>query len=578
LSRSPIGDFLLPLHDLEDAGGLTLADLVSYWPYGDARRYGVICDGITVSDFTRAEAAHLAGIPIYMAFRPGAVADSTVTFAGDANVIMDSPIKFTLASVMAGLVIGSPLSANNRALRHELMVRRSAYSAWDDDTDIGILILNSFGNFIHIREATGWHTGIEERGSGGVGFTHNTVFYDDIYQNKIHLRVTGETGGYANQNRHHGGRFTSFGNSLPDNADKTGRRAMLLDSRDGSYVNHNNNVFIGPTGQVEGGTQFEFEVGRQNRITAARSEGGEGSYAVAFTGIATETEVDFEYAATGDSERVRRTSVSDASNIVTFGRYRDLQRSMREIFVCPSFLDAYCPYDANATTIRGMSFKRLVGSAANTFIINGGNIAGEEPVEWNGTDNCLDLSGAAVGVLVSVDELKAFTLHVGLAAGSTHFFLAQCFDATMTRLDATSSPGPYVVGSDRGGETFSATQQGAYRSSAGVSPRIAMRFKDEVKYAWIGVGCSTASGTAKLRSFRLSSSDYGSCTVTPGHSSAVLDGLVAVQSPQTSARGTWKRGVVVTNLNKSAAGVPGWACTTAGSGGATFKDLPALGA
>lgn len=452
---------------------------------------GAIGDGVTdntqiikdiISNMSEGETLYFPGGYEYL------VTD-TITVDKNINVIMNSPIILDSENNIPCLIVEH---ATNRIEEVELKlwVKRKDYQLWDSIEDIGVKLVNCHStNNINIVGAEKFNVGVKCVGDGQ-GFAHNnSIILRNVIQNKIHLYLDAINSGYVNENIFIGGRFTNFGDTSPDNDDKTTRRAIVIDSSDESYIRNNNNIFIKPTLQNEGGTGIEIKHGNQNKFIGVRSEGVEEI--VLFENNSQNNTVEVLYSST-ESESYLNNS-DNSTNIVKIDRYSDLRESNRLLV------------DRN-------NLEELFNDTDNTvdkcilYRIAGNGIIEESPdsSEVYMDEEFLSLTTNGVGVNLTTDNVKKFTLSIGYAEDSDHWVMVRPFNSEGNELDDSSIR---VKGSGRSGEKFSNYGYGMFRTST-ATKNVSFEVTDEVKKIWVGVGRSSA-GTAKIQGFQIFTSQYG---------------------------------------------------------------------
>jgi hypothetical protein len=91
-----------------------------------------------------------------------------------------------------------------------LSVRRNVLSSWDDPLCIGIRIWAACGCRIEITQVQGFAIGLDCRGGSGSGFAYNDVYPMWFRENGTNIRLSTNTGGWANANNFWGGSLSYY--------------------------------------------------------------------------------------------------------------------------------------------------------------------------------------------------------------------------------------------------------------------------------------------------------------------------------------------------------------------------------
>lgn len=169
----------------------------------------------------------------------------------------------------AAFTIGKPDTARARYYIQNLKVNSSNV----DHTAgrIGIKIQNLYQSYIDIRSVTGFETGVQVEGSGGIGFSYNELHLGKLVDNKYTLKLTAKTNGWCNENNFYGGQFKWSSNYAP----YTGWKHIWIDH----YATHslNSNRFYSPSLEAPSGTNVCWGIyceGRWSYFHAPRYEMG----------------------------------------------------------------------------------------------------------------------------------------------------------------------------------------------------------------------------------------------------------------------------------------------------------------
>lgn len=526
--------------------------------YIDVKNYGAVGDGITDDTISIRQAIADAETndTVILDSSVGFLTTDSITIEKAINVIMKSPIILDNINSIPALVIGNESNSSYRKIKSEIKVKRKNKTLWDDENDIGILLINQFSSFYDIQQTEGFTVGVKCLASEGNGFSHVQMKLNDTVNNKIHLLLASKTNGYVNENIFMGGRFTNFG-TLPDDADKTGRRAIKIVSEDNTYTINNNNVFIKPCFQNSGGTGIEIAHGTINKVIAARNEGTD--YAALFKGESRQNEIQVLYSTEGKEDYINESD--NSTNVVSFGRNIDLNESKRTIANF-DLTKLWTPFNSNDSYMKSMSIVRLAGGGAIEMV---GGSDDEIDSILKPNNGYLELQKHAVGIELSTEHVKNIVVNLDYAQDSDHWVLVRCFDSNGDSLVLEANLGFHIKGGSRAGETFSNVSYGFFRTST-MSENVSFQVSDAVKKIWVGVGRSSTS-ISKVRSMSILTRDRGPISLDNGHNASNMYDQIAVQSPD---RGTWTKGHRIYNASPLSGSNVGWVCTASGSPG-TWK-------
>lgn len=200
----------------------------------------------------------------------------TITFAttGDASA---ATFNIDASSVARGVLVGTTAAGEQiyRLAVYLPTIINSKKTATDwtgFDTAIGVELANLYESRVYEKLIYGFGIGMTA-GGYGTGFVYNHIFLQNLYNNKIQLRLkAGDDSGWTNENIWDGGRFP-FDSGEGSNI--AGARFVQLIESSAAALNGppNNNVFLKPS--LEGdGPEYHVDIqGSYNTIIAPRMEG-----------------------------------------------------------------------------------------------------------------------------------------------------------------------------------------------------------------------------------------------------------------------------------------------------------------
>src|SRR5699024_5655969 len=168
------------------------------------------------------------------------------------------------------------------------------------------------------------------------------------------------------------------------------------------YRINNNNVFLKPCFQNNGGIGIDIQHGSMNKVIAGRSEGP--SYNSRFSNASNNNEIEILYATTTTSERYLNES-NNSTNIVTLGRYSDVSSAQR-VLVDRNNMKELSSVSDNKLSIEDCSFLRLPNNNDDfkTFITT--DVASI-------VNDSLNITRGVVGNFLTTDEVKKFVIQLG---------------------------------------------------------------------------------------------------------------------------------------------------------------------
>jgi len=436
---------------------------------------------------------------------PGAAAGltmrGTIVYAGPAG---------------PALTLGDGGTARNASKWHTgLSVLRATIGAWEDESEIGILLRNHDASIIEVRRVEGFTIGVRTLGDGR-GFEDSTLELGRIVNNKIGLDIhTATAAGWNTSIRYHGGHF-AVGSTVHVDKDRFGIR---LSAAPGAYVAHNRHLFNGQNfelnaeGRPISGIPFLCEVNSRSIIARGlRMEGCTG-FVARHTAAAQDHVYEVTWASQGYMVEIDHADSSTRLGGVVEALHQAAphRAATRELASVPSLRAAAIRWNATQTGFEklGCLSSNVSGSPAllQDFVFP----ALESLVLTN--RGVILTGGRAVGFVVDARSCRDFALSVD--ADAPRLFV-MAFDAANNLL--TDSAGALVRASGQSmvwNPTARWWQGAADMTDAGLSRLQAVRLSPLVATAVIGV--ARIGTDYELRALRLN--------CDPRHAPAVLYGL-----------------------------------------------------
>lgn len=221
------------------------------------------------------EASKVDGSTIFFPKSNGYGVTDTISFPSNIHIKMDSPIVLMNAQEIVGLVVGD--GSYIRTMKHELRFVRKVKSNWVTEQNIGIQVINSDSSDFHILQVENNTIGFQAIGDARA-FSYNNVYFHRLIDNKIHVDLTNVNKGWNNENSFYNGRFANISTTHKYKS----RYGVRITTKDGQYINNNNNVFIKPSFELQAPDNGEalpilIEHGSYNRFENVRNEFNTGT-------------------------------------------------------------------------------------------------------------------------------------------------------------------------------------------------------------------------------------------------------------------------------------------------------------
>lgn len=433
-----------------------------------------------------------------------------------AGLTMRGSILYAGPAGHPALTIGDGGTARNASKQHSgLSVLRATQGAWEDESEIGILLRNHDASQIEVRRVEGFTIGIRTLGDER-GFEDCSLVLGRIVNNRIGLDVHTATAAAWNTSiRYHGGHF-AVGSTVHVGKDRFGVR---LSAAPGAYVAHNRHLFDGANfelnaeGRPISGIPFLCEVNSRAIIARGlRMEGCTG-FVARHTGAAQDHVYEVAWASQGYMVEIDHASSATRLGGVVQALHQAAphRAATREVASVPSLRAAAIRWNATETGFEKLAClsSNVSGSPAllHDFVFPALNAL-------TLTNRGVILGGGrALGFIVDARVCRDFALSVDADAPR---LMVMCFDGAGNVLN--DSLGPLVLASGQS-VVWNATarwwQGAADMTDAGLSRLQAVRLSPAVTTAVIGV--ARISSDYELRALRLN--------CDPRHAPAVMYGL-----------------------------------------------------
>jgi hypothetical protein len=525
--------------------------------------FGAVGDGVTddrqkIIDAINACVA-LKGtnkIPeLYFPYCNGYAVSGTITVPAGISVIMDAPIVYIGTVNEPCLIIGEASSSNTNVTL-KLQVERSTLSDWSSENNVGIRLINTSQSEIEIIKANKFTIGVQCQGDSK-GFAYNDVKLFSLNGNKIAVDLTSKNAGWCNENNFYGGRFsvsTGQNNGLS-------RYGVRITSADG-YI-QNNNHFIKPSFELQQSNASPgealpvlIEYGSQNTFRACRNESN-GTIFARILNNSTENYIHIGYGSQFDI-------IDDQSNYPAT-KFETNKNGLREqsgklLFQISNIQKRACYYDGNSN-IHVAGVHMAVSSNSSVYKTQTSLVINDDYLEIPST--------RGIGVFVDTRKNKRFLIRREVISGYGGRVAIRCYDSNGVLLTDNDPNHPYVKGNVYAVLSYTTFFGSSYRS--GLDNELDYYITVHNDVAKIEVIFCGGTNPCKLRGFSIATLDSGHASVYPGYDE-IIPGMNLAITPPTA--GTWKKGKVVLNDNKTVLGTSGsqyvidaWECIADGTPG-----------
>ncbi len=509
--------------------------------------FGAAGDGSTDDTAAINRAASVVGLKklTFLVSAGRYVCSRTVSIPANVDVEMQQGLTFTAAAATnePGLVIGAQGVVNYASLQG-LDVTRTTVADWSNEANIGIKLFNSNSAKISIKSASRFAIGAQFIGSGG-GFSYNEVVLGDMGSNAVGVDCTSETYsaviGWCNENNYYGGRFWCLSAITT-----LGRVGIRIKSKDGTYLNHNNNNFYKPSfelGLNKDSIGFNVVDGTVNWVHQARSEGNDLT-------------AKFENASSSNAVILGYNSASTQSRLNTSTRGNNFvylpDDNIYSMFANNLFMANNLPLITNVSNGSGYIYTQGMSWNVN------GALSDITPVGTKANDY-ITVNSQPLGIMVDTSTAKRFMLdRKGLSGGRVAVL---CLDDTGTILTSAGSGHPYARGSSPAPLTYTASYGGVYRTGSDALDSQFIEVGADVKKAFISIAEGTAA--AQISSFKLFTDSKEAVHVSTGLAPRPV-GQLASAIPTV---GTYTIGERIGHSAPAVGQPKGWSCTVSGTFG-----------
>jgi len=461
---------------------------------------------------------------------------ATIDIPGTINVLMESPVVYTGPDGAAAIRYnpsGSIVTDRELVFR----ARRGTQSAWDSESDVGIILRNVQKSNISLLTVDRFCIGTQLIGDAA-GFTGNQqIVLGRFSNNQIDIDTNTLGLGWVNDNRFIGG-YASTDSTVNTAISRIGVRIRS----EVGYEN-NANIFdklivekgVGLTGGAESVCVLIVD-GIDNEFRSLRNESN--TVAVRTMGKAQNNRVSLSYATNTTVEDLGLYPTTELRSL----HRNHLEAPQRPVWSLQDLGRRAVMYDASQVNIPG-AVLFATGGTTPFRQLSGPTIEA----------GFLDCKTRQLGVFISTVKAKRFLVQVDAIAGRGGRLFIRCYDAAgalMNPADYTAAP--LVRGVSGTGFVVGSGQD--YNTGGDTDIPRSFRVADTV--ASIAVGISPGSLSAQLRAITISTPDLAAPAVWTGFPENE-DVAVATQAPA----GTYTVGRRV-NHGAPAVGQPiGWVCT-----------------
>lgn len=450
----------------------------------------------------------------------------------------------------AALVIGQDAIGNPEV---ELRLAVEKYTRnWNDETNIGIKLINTQESSIYIRRVSKFTIGVQAIGESR-GFTLNTVNIGALLDNKIALDLASNgnsvpgTEGYVNENLFINGKFR-VNAGVETSSDRYGIRIV---SKDGHYKDNNNNNFIKPSFELNAGTNqgvpVLIEHGNYNSFRSCRNESNSSTFAIV-KNISKNNTFDLGY---NDGSPIIQDESDERNSLLTRRDNAIVEKIVSPIFMSGPIrenLTHYVKATRNWYHFVGLNFSETSFDTYKTRSLTAPLSLGDDYVSIPGS--------RTVGVYVDTSVKKRFIIRRSYNSTNYGKMIFYTYDASNNPLTGTSPQYAHPGSSD-------VNYSNAYSINR-PETEVSVIVHEDVKK--LGIRFADVD----LKSFSIISSDGGAPRVWPGYEEGFPGARLAEEAPELVS-GSCPQGRITYHAFPQAGQPKGWMCT--GSGWASIGNL-----
>lgn len=522
----------------------------------DVKLFGAVGDGITddtlainnAISFINALTPNRDTLTILFPSAKGYLVSNTISIPKNVNIIMKSPLIYDGIEGKECLVIGESGTINN-CISMQLMVERKNISSWTNENDIGIKIINAYGCDINLKYANKFTIGVQLMGSAH-GVAYNNIVIGRLLNNHIGLDLTNEVYGWCNENNFVGGGIqchTGMNTGLS-------RYGVRITSKDLTYKNNNNNVFIKTSFELgksmaspNEALPILIEYGQNNIFKHVRDEQNSDLGLMRCLNNSNTNTVEVGYM---DSIRyeIDEQSVYKSSNIML--RSYPYRQHYREVFKVENVHKSTVYY--NDTALNVADVHGVTSGDGKIYKVIAGNIA----------DTYLEISGSyGIGRYISTNLAKRFAVFYDIDQNYGGRIAIRCFSNDGTLL-THSTDKRYIFGAyESGNPTWSSYYGGAYMRQVDNDNGAMFVFSVSDEVAYIQIILTGGAKPIRLRSFSVNTFDNYDCASWTGLEEIPKGCNVATKIP---TKGTYGVGKIIYNATPTNGSYVGWIQVSSG--------------
>jgi hypothetical protein len=536
--------------------------------YENVCDYGAKGDGIvddttainlTISAIVNAESVLTKKPVLFFPFGTGYKTTASISIPTGISVIMESPILYAGVLNESALVIGEA-GVPNLDVVLVLRVRKVEQSDWLNDSCVGIQLVNLYHTTnVHIVESNGFTIPLQCVGKGS-GFVYNIISLGYLVNGKYGCDLTNETYnakiGWCNENLFIGGRWSV---TTGTNRNKS-RYGVRITSKDGTYTDNDNNLFVKPSFELNLADMTEGEAipillehATYNEFSSIRTEGNSLTVARSLNSSA-HNNISIGYGiGTLDDQ-----SIYPTSDLIT-RRFSLINKVPTLVYKSPALHKVAC-YADGATMMNVPGVHLASSSNANVYA--------KTDLLTPGPNYLTVGFGRGVGIFVDTRNNKRFIVRRDIESATNGGRIAvQCYDVNGVILTSAGANHPYVKGASNQVLSWSTNSGGYYTTSSDYNSDLYFKVHDDVKY--VRVLIMRGSNDLFIRGFSIYSVDAFDSACWTGYEE-IVPGVNLGTTPPTA--GTWEVGRRIINMTPTVGQPKSWICTVAGTPGTWVSE------